>query len=263
HYNYANPYKLVEAVAYRELALYVAGTELDNLLGADRDRAAEYLKQRIQRRLDELQVGVAVTFVGLQNIHPPRQGQVAEAFQEVIGALAEKEAAIRKAEGEENRTLAEVAGGKKLALDLVEALRQAEQLRDRQADQQQLERAQQRIRRLFNGYYTTDSAGRQRFVPGVAGQAAAIVLEARGYRWDREEEARGKAERFRQALLAYRASPRFFKLRRYLQVLSDGLKQARKYVLAADTRQLPLVVEMDVQTIPRPEVESFEPTGQP
>ncbi len=260
HYNYTNPRELLEAIAYHELVLYVAGTNLDDLLGADRFQAAEYLKQRIQHQADQLKLGVTITFIGWQNIHPPREGQVAESFQEVIGALAEKEARIRRAEAKENEILAKVAGGKKLALDLVAALEHIESLRDSGAEQERLDIARQRVQRLFNGYYVDQRDGRKRFVPGVAGQAAALVARARAYRWKRENEVQGKAERFRKELTAYRSSPRFFKLRKYLQALSEGLAGARKYVVAADTKKIPMVIEFDLKSIPRPDIETFEPS---
>jgi len=260
HYNYTNPRELLEAIAYHELVLYVAGTNLDDLLGADRFQAAEYLKQRIQHQADQLKLGVTITFIGWQNIHPPREGQVAESFQEVIGALAEKEAKIRQAEAKENEILAKVAGGKKLALDLVAALEHIESLRDSGAEQERLDIARQRVQRLFNGYYVDQRDGRKRFVPGVAGQAATVVAQARTYRWKRENEVQGKAERFRKELTAYRSSPRFFKLRKYLQALSEGLADARKYVVAADAKKIPMVIEFDLKSIPRPDIETFEPS---
>ena len=260
HYNYTNPREVLEAVAYHELVLYLAGTNLDDLLGADRFQAAEYLKQQIQRQADQLKLGVTITFIGWQNIHPPQEGQVAESFQEVIGALAEKEAKIRQSEAKENEILAKVAGGKKLALDLVAALEHIESLRDGGAEQERLDIARERVQRLFNGYYVDEQDGRKRFVSGVAGQAATVVAKARAYRWKRENEVKGKAERFREELTAYRISPRFFKLRKYLRALSEGLADARKYVVAADTKKIPMVIEFDLKSVPRPDIETFEPS---
>jgi regulator of protease activity HflC (stomatin/prohibitin superfamily) len=262
HFNYTNPQEVLEAIAYRELVLYIAGTDLDELLGADRTRAAEHLMEHIQRRADELRLGVTISFTGVHNIHPPQEEQVAETFQKVIGALAEKEAYIRQAEAQENKILAEVAGTKKLALDLVAALEHLESLRDSGTDAARLSRAQQRVNRLFNGYYEDQPDGGKRFRPGVAGQAFALVAEAQAYRWRRENAVQGKAERFDKELAAFRASPRFFKLRKYLKALNEGLKDARKYVVAADAEKIPMVIEMDLKTIPRPELETFEVEAQ-
>jgi len=259
-YNHADPRTVLESLAWRQWVLYVAGTNLDDLLGSDRTAAARYLRQRIQDEADRAGLGVDITVVEVTNLHPPQQQKVAESFQEVIGALAEKEAAIRRAEAQENKVLAEVAGQKKRALDLAAAVEELERASTERNETALIEAARQKVERIFNGFYERQPDGSSRFIDGVGGQAASLVSDAQAYRWQKENEVRGRTERFRQELIAYRVSPRFYKLQKYLQVLSEGLAETRKYLIAADTKQLPLVIEFDVQTPPRPDIETFEPS---
>src|SRR5207247_6129390 len=53
--------------------------------------------RRIQERADELELGVQILFVGLQDIHPPVK--VADAYEAVVGSIQDKEAKILTAEG--------------------------------------------------------------------------------------------------------------------------------------------------------------------
>jgi membrane protease subunit HflK len=60
------------------------------------------LRRRIQARADELQLGVKILFVGLQDVHPPVQ--VAKAYEDVVGARQKREARILTAQADAVRT---------------------------------------------------------------------------------------------------------------------------------------------------------------
>lgn len=96
-YNHSDAGRLLEDLATREVVQYLVGVDLIEIMSSGRLEAARELRHRIQTRADELQLGVNVLFVGLQDIHPPVK--VAEAFEQVVGATQEKEAAILKANG--------------------------------------------------------------------------------------------------------------------------------------------------------------------
>ena len=49
-------------------------------------KASEEIRQRIQKQVEKL--GVEITFVGLEGIHPPIN--VADAWEAVIGSLQDK-----------------------------------------------------------------------------------------------------------------------------------------------------------------------------
>ncbi len=83
-YNYQNSSNLVEQVANREVSRYFAQTDIQDLLSSGQSTAAEHLRTVIQKQVDELQLGVKLLFVGLQDIHPPTQ--VAKDYEGVVDA---------------------------------------------------------------------------------------------------------------------------------------------------------------------------------
>lgn len=102
-YGHANPAMLLERIANREVVRYLASVDIETLMSSGRQEAAQELKTKIAEEAEEAGLGVEIIFVGLQDIHPPigsRDIQVAAAYEQVIGAEQEKEAAILSAEGD-------------------------------------------------------------------------------------------------------------------------------------------------------------------
>ena len=102
-YAYANSGEMLEKVATREVIRYLVGVDLNEVMSTGREEAANNLRSTIQKRSDELGLGVEILFVGLQDIHPPTK--VAEAYQGVIGARQEVEARVLIAKGYAIRTV--------------------------------------------------------------------------------------------------------------------------------------------------------------
>lgn len=102
-YQHADAPRLVEQIAYRSLTREAASRDLFELMGAGQTKVADSLRQRIQTETDRLGLGVRIVFVGLQNVHPPTQ--VAEAFESVIGAIEQREAAILTARAAAGKTV--------------------------------------------------------------------------------------------------------------------------------------------------------------
>jgi regulator of protease activity HflC (stomatin/prohibitin superfamily) len=82
------------------------------------------------------------------------------------------------------------------------------------------------------------------FLGDARGEAAELVHVARGYRWTRAVGERSARERFAGELLAYEQAPTYYRTRRFLDVLADGLARRRKFVVAGDHGDLP-VLRMD------------------
>lgn len=100
-YGHERPAELLERIANREVVRYMASVDMDRIMSYGRWEASGALRAAIQARADEVKLGVDVVFVGLQDIHPPlgsKRVQVASAFEQVIGAEAEREATIYQAE---------------------------------------------------------------------------------------------------------------------------------------------------------------------
>ncbi|MEO7299058.1 MAG: SPFH domain-containing protein, partial [Verrucomicrobiota bacterium] len=115
-YKHADAGQLLEKIATREVVLYLVGVDLIEIMSSGRLKAGQELREKIQARANELQLGVNILFVGLQDIHPPVK--VAEEFQKVVGATQEKEARVLQAEGYRARVLplAEAEAHKKISI---------------------------------------------------------------------------------------------------------------------------------------------------
>ena len=101
-YQSAEPGALLEDLATSAVIRYLVSVNMDELMSYGRLEAGHQLQQRIQALADSARLGVEILFVGLQDIHPPigtKQVQVASAYEQVIGAMAEKQARIFEAEG--------------------------------------------------------------------------------------------------------------------------------------------------------------------
>jgi membrane protease subunit HflK len=83
-----------------------------------------------------------------------------------------------------------------------------------------------------------------RLLTEARGEAAEVVNQARAYRWRRAIGERAKSEQFAGEILAYQASPMYYRTRRFLEVLADGLTGRRKFVIAGDAGDVP-VFRMD------------------
>lgn len=90
--NHLNSAETLESIGNRELVRYLVNVDIEDIMAAGRMAAADALKQRIQKRSNELGLGVEITFVGLEDIHPPVK--VAPDYEAVVGSLQERETNI-------------------------------------------------------------------------------------------------------------------------------------------------------------------------
>ncbi len=95
--------RLLEDIANREVVRYLLSVDLEDVMTTGRLRAAQTIRDRIQTHADALGLGARVLLVGLQDIHPPVR--VADAYEDVIGAVQEKAAKIHQAEGYRAETI--------------------------------------------------------------------------------------------------------------------------------------------------------------
>jgi len=89
-YHHANADELLEWLANGEVTRYFVSVDLNDIMTTGRQAAAEALRKRIQQRADAYRLGVNILFVGLHSVHPPVK--VAPAFEEVIGAMQDRDA---------------------------------------------------------------------------------------------------------------------------------------------------------------------------
>jgi len=165
-YGYTDAGKLLEQLAYSEMSRYCASATLNLPIrqgGSDRPeaimtygrrRAGEELKHRIQRKADEVGLGVDIRYVALMAVHPP--SEAAEAYQAVLEAERHMLQTRYQAQADANRMLVQVAGRPLAALKLalgINSLEELQRLRDNPSRiaeivGEQIERARDDIRKL-------------------------------------------------------------------------------------------------------------------
>jgi len=107
-YKHANASNVLVHLANREVVRYLVNVDFDSVMSSRRQAAAEALRDRIQARANELELGVQILFVGLQDIHPPlgnRMQMVAQSFEQVVGAMQQKQTNILAAQAYEARRI--------------------------------------------------------------------------------------------------------------------------------------------------------------
>jgi regulator of protease activity HflC (stomatin/prohibitin superfamily) len=96
-YTHAGASNVLEDIANREVVRYFVSVDFTSVMSSDRLAAVDSLRRRIQERANELELGVQILFVGLQDIHPPignRSVPVAASFEQVVGAMQQKQTNI-------------------------------------------------------------------------------------------------------------------------------------------------------------------------
>lgn len=231
----ANPRQMMRVLAEHEVNAHFASSDIDALLATSRLEGGRELERRIQARIDELKLGLRITGVAITALQPP-MGRVSRAFHSQIGAVQEKETRIQEALKDAAVTRVQVAGSVELSNRLSAAIMQLDNLRTELGakastpeGQAQLAVKEQQIETLL---------------AEAKGDAAGLVHKARATRWQRAASEAASAERFLGELLAYQAAPSYYRARKFLDVLSEGLAGRRKYVITGDGRGLP-VLQMD------------------
>lgn len=89
------PDELLKRAALREVVLYLASADLEELMVKKRTEAGEVLRERIQAAATAHHLGAKIIFAGVADIHPPVK--VANEYEKVIAASQSKEATILRA----------------------------------------------------------------------------------------------------------------------------------------------------------------------
>lgn len=227
-YKYDDPDALLENVAYQFLSDYAAGVDIDEFIGPARATINAELKTAIQRRLDELELGIEIVFAGVRGAHPPPRDGVAAAFQGAVSAQTNMAATINAADGEARRMLTTVAGTEARALLLDKALRDRDRLRAQTpVNPEALAAAARRVDALLMG---DKEAG----IVALSGEVAAMIADARAIASDQISIASAKVRAFSTEVAAYEAAPELYMKRKAFEVYED-LDDVRKYLLVGDT----------------------------
>ncbi len=230
-YNYDDPVRIMEAVAYQYLSDYAAGVDSDSLMGPGRLVFNDHLKRLIQSRLDALNLGVEIVFAGLRSAHPPSEQQVAASYQAVVTAETKKGATIEAAQGEARRMLTAVAGTEERARALDAAIRDREKLQaESGVDAARLAEADSRIDDLLLG---NPAKG----IAPPPGEIATQIAHARTAASEMVTRAATMARAFGTEVAAYEAAPALYSQRKILDVYA-GISDIRKYLIVGDPKNV-------------------------
>jgi len=233
----------LRAISDDAVTLYFATQPMDTLITTGRAKAGQDLKKMIQAKANAHQLGIEIVFVGIVGIHPPKDGEVAAAYHEQIGALQEKEGAIQDAYKKASQILADVVGSPEEARAIDAALEKRRQLKidldqNRITDATQREDAQKALQE--------QEARIEAMLARARGQAAQVIYEARAYRLSRAITEQAKASRFEAQFLAYEKAPDYYMMRVYLDTLAEGIKPSRKIVVPGDQAP-PSILRIDLK----------------
>ncbi len=102
-YGYRDAEHILKAVAEKEITKYLVSIDMLKAMSVDRWKVKADLTKNIQDAADRMELGIEIVTVNFSDVHPPAD-EVAPSFQEVVGALEEKETKILNAKSYEIKT---------------------------------------------------------------------------------------------------------------------------------------------------------------
>lgn len=236
-YNHTDPQRTLEAICYQQLTAFGASATIEtdsigqgrlaeSLLGTGRDRARRVLMDMIQDAADRAGLGVQIVFLGVQGIHPPVE--VVPQYQEVVGAVQQKQALIFNALGQQNEQLCSLVGSVQDAYSLYELAESYQKASQGKGDLQQV------------------AAALDRAFGAAVGEVYQILRKAKAYAYRRAKESYGAGIRFQGQLEAFRAAPRVFSRQQRLEAIAEAIGPIRKYATLAEPNDSQVVI-VDLQ----------------
>lgn len=226
-YNHRDARAWLEAICYRELTRFAASAKIEmdegsgealkkSLLGAGRMEASHELLSRIQKAVDDVELGVEIVLLGLQGVHPPPE--VAKEYEAVVASLQLKQATVLDAQAQRNRLLTELGGSIADVNALYEMATTYEQVKAEGNDlrTEQLQKALQTA------------------LSKAEGKVFSALRSAESYAFEQASLAKGDGLQFAGQIQSYQASPDIYKRIQRLVMLEEALEKIRKYVVVAE-----------------------------
>lgn len=221
---------MLKVVAQRELSLFFQGVDLDDILGPRRAELSAEMRRRVEAAIANMNpdpvtgkprgAGIEIVFCGIVGIHPPKDRDVAAAFERVVDADQRFVARIDDARAQEIKLLTEAAGDVQTARGLIAEMNTLQSLETgagKETADGKAKIAEQERKVL----HLLDAAG---------GKTASTISSAKAYRWERHMGDRARATRYAGQLASYQAAPELFRAAAYFDTLRDALANARLYI---------------------------------
>lgn len=205
------------------------------------------IRQRAQQRLDQMNSGLSIDSIAIQNISPP--ASVREDFEAVTNAEQRAAEALSEASSERSEALNKVAGAAaEPLLALIDEYGKALDASDApDAGEDILERIGSLLRDEYADAQDIEIAGKRYSNIKVAGRVAEIMNRARNYQTTVVDNARTKAETYRSKLDSFRANPRVFLSREYAEAMMGFMQNAnaKAFWIPEDTQFVEIRVNND------------------
>ena len=242
-YGHADSQRVLEALCYRELIKFAAGSRIEpeaesadssegSLLGAGRAEAAAKIVKIIQQEADNMGLGVEIVFMGLEGFHPPPA--VAPDFQAVVGAVQNKQAVILEAIAQRDALFTNNVGSVKQAEALYELAEKYSK-----AQQSGSKKDAEKIKIELDNAFSQAS-----------GELYAKLREAQSYAYEKAIIAEATGKRFSQQLSAYKASKQIYKHELRMEMLEESIAKIRKYIVAAEGDKEVTIIDLQEKLMP-------------
>lgn len=233
-YRNATPIETLSAIAQSELTKFAVSAKVEtsdddklsseSILGGGRAKGSELLRQRIQQKSDEKQLGIEIVFVALEGVHPPKE--VAADYQAVISAGQQRQASILAAMAQRNKILASLGG----SVDKVYKMYTlSEQYLDANRDGNQ-----EKISQI--------GAEFDEQIKQASGEIYYKLSQARSYAFEKANRAKADGLRFSSQMKAYKAAPQIYARELRLTMLEEALQNTRKYVVISDVNDHQILI---------------------
>ncbi|XAL99739.1 SPFH domain-containing protein [Phycisphaeraceae bacterium D3-23] len=246
-----SPEELLRAIAEQQVTLFFATHDTQTLLTTGRMTSGETIQRRIQEQLDTYQVGLEVVFVSVSGVHPPQD--VADQYHQRVNALQEKQTTIQQARQEAAVMLATVAGSREAALEIADQIRQLQALENeavalRNADNPDADRLAE-----LETLIPEKQASVELLLLESGGNSGQLIMQARADRWSLSLDAQARALRRQSEIRAFHNAPRYYPMRRYLDMLAATITDRPKiFILPAEGAEPNIVLDMPQPAISGP-----------
>ncbi len=107
-YSFRQPEQLLENAAHGLLTRLFSTRTFTDIVISYRQEMEQTIRRELQKQMDDLQTGLELVSVNTKDIHPPVE--VADAYEQVIAALQEKQTLINQALGYRNSSIPKARG---------------------------------------------------------------------------------------------------------------------------------------------------------
>ena len=220
----------LKALALRTITQHLSELKLDEVIATGRRELIDSLRDRIQETYDGMRAGTEVVALDVLMLRP--SGDVAKYWDDYATAKAQRRAAIAEAEQRVPVSLAAYVGDPEQAPLILAAIDEWKRL-NQQLGSDDPAAIEQRL-------------AVEQMIIRSGGDLANDLEAARAELWIKLMEARADVFRHQGHLDAYLASPRLYKQREVMTVLSVMLDNRRKYVfVGVDPERVNLSIKLE------------------